>query len=534
MIDAPSTPSPLPARALLSKVPQVTVFFWVIKVLCTTVGETASDFLNVTLGLGLTGTSVAAAACLAALLVVQFRVRKYTPPIYWLVVVLISVFGTLITDILTDSLHFPLEASTVLFGVALGVTFAVWYAKERTLSIHSIFTPRREAFYWMAILFTFALGTATGDLVAEKLGLGYLVTGLIVLGIIATSGIAWRLGLHPVLAFWIAYILTRPLGASLGDYLSQAPADGGLGLGATVTSAVFLVAILVVVVYLALTRRDVTEEATITEATPSEGRGPLVQVVVVVALLLGLGVTGYFVRSAQLRRDAAPSSLERPLGDLSPFRALAQGMMADVSAGALPASKGKADALEKAWDEGQARLQAMNPEKWTSMDDAIDVVLKTTRSSSADVASKDAALTALVGVIDAIDHAQPATLPAAGLASGPSHSDRVADGGGPAVAPLPDRPLGDLSPFRTIAEDMRSLVGASGQAGVKAKADALEKAWDEAEGRLKPMSRGSWTRMDDAVDVVLQKTRSSPPDPAAEASSLTALVAEIDALDPAK
>ena len=168
MTDAPSTPSPLSARALPSKVPQVTVFFWIIKVLCTTVGETASDFLNVTMGLGLTGTSVAAAACLATSLVVQFRVRKYTPPIYWLVVVLISVFGTLITDNLTDSLHFPLEASTVFFGVALGVTFAVWYARERTLSIHSIFTPRREAFYWLAILFTFALGTATGDLVARR------------------------------------------------------------------------------------------------------------------------------------------------------------------------------------------------------------------------------------------------------------------------------------------------------------------------------------------------------------------------------
>ncbi len=530
MTDAPSTPAVVPARALLSKVPQVTIFFWVIKVLCTTVGETASDFLNVNMGLGLTGTSVATAACLAALLVVQFRVRKYTPPIYWLAVVLVSVFGTLITDILTDSLHFPLEASTVIFSVALGVTFAVWYANERTLSIHSIFTPRREAFYWLAILFTFALGTAAGDLVAEKLGLGYLVTGLIVLGVIAVSGIAWRLGLHPVLAFWIAYILTRPLGASLGDYLSQARADGGLGLGATVTSAVFLVAIFVVVVYLGLTRKDVTEEAATREAAPSGRRGPLLQVVVVLVLLLGLGVTGYFARSAQLSgQAAASSSSEHPLGDLSPFRALAQGMLTDLRTGDLPASKAKADALERAWDVGQPRLKPMNPDKWTSMDNAIDDVLKKTRSSSGAIAAKTASLTALVSAIDVIDRSN-AEAPAA---SGAPPSERVADGGRPVAALRPDRPLGDLSAFRTIAEDMRSRLRAGGQAGIKAKADALEKAWDEAQGRLKPMSAGSWTRMDDAIDDVLKKARSSPPDPAAEATSLTDLVAVIDALDPA-
>ena len=354
------------------------------------------------------------------------------------------------------------------------------------------------------------------------------------LGIIAASGVAWRLGLNPVLAFWIAYILTRPLGASLGDYLSQAPADGGLGLGATLTSAAFLVAILAVVVYLALTRRDVTEGATIPEPTPTEGRGAVVQVVVVVALLLGLGLTGYFVRSAQLTRDSASSSSERPLGDLSAFRALAQGMLTDVRVGALPASRAKADALEKAWDDVQARLKRMNPEKWTSMDSAIDDVLKTTRSSSAEVASKNASLTALLGVIDAIDHSTAAALPAAGAPSGSSPSDRVADGGRPFVPPRPDRPLGDLSPFRAIVEDMQSLVRAGGQTGVKAKADALEKAWDQAQVRLKPMSSGSWTRMDDGVDLVLRKTRSSPPDPAAEAASLTALVGVIDALDPAR
>ncbi|MGI8467146.1 MAG: COG4705 family protein [Pyrinomonadaceae bacterium] len=155
-------------RGLLSKVPQVTVFFWIIKVLCTTVGETASDFLNVNLGLGLNGTAIAAGICLAIVLFFQFRAKKYIPAIYWLTVVLISIFGTLITDILTDSIGFPLEASTVIFSVALAITFALWYFKEGTLSIHSIFTTRREVFYWLAILFIFALGTATGDLMAER------------------------------------------------------------------------------------------------------------------------------------------------------------------------------------------------------------------------------------------------------------------------------------------------------------------------------------------------------------------------------
>ena len=214
---------------MFSKVPQVTVFFWIIKVLCTTVGETASDFLNVNLGFGLTGTSIAAGICLAIVLFFQFKAKKYIPPIYWLAVVLISVFGTLITDILTDSLKFPLEASTIIFTVALAATFALWYRSEKTLSIHSIFTTKREIFYWLAILFTFALGTATGDLMAEKLGLGYLLTGSIVLGIIAAAWIGYRLGLDAVLAFWIAYILTRPLGASLGDYLSQSSSQRRFG-----------------------------------------------------------------------------------------------------------------------------------------------------------------------------------------------------------------------------------------------------------------------------------------------------------------
>jgi len=243
---------------MLNKVPEVTVYFWFIKVMATPVGETAADFLNTNLGLGLTGTTWVMGALLVIALAVQFKVRRYVPGIYWLAVVLISVVGTLITDNLTDGLGVALETTTVIFAVALAVTFAAWYRSERTLSIHTIHTTRREAFYWLAILFTFALGTAAGDLTAERLNLGYATSAAIFGAVIALVALAhFRFGLNAVLAFWVAYILTRPLGASVGDYLSQAPGDGGLGLGTVVTSALFLAAILAMVAYLAITKRDV-------------------------------------------------------------------------------------------------------------------------------------------------------------------------------------------------------------------------------------------------------------------------------------
>jgi uncharacterized membrane-anchored protein len=246
-------------RTLLNKVPEVTVFFWVIKILATTVGETAADFLADNVGLGLGGTTLLMTAVFVVVLAFQFRLPRYVPGVYWLTVVLISVVGTLLTDNLTDVLGVPLWLSTVVFAVALAVTFAVWWSAERTLSIHSIVTRRREAFYWLAILFTFALGTAAGDLVSEQWGLGYWATALIVAALIAAVAAGHLVfGASAVLTFWIAYVLTRPLGASLGDGLSQPRADGGLGLGTTVTSVVFLVVILVVVTYLAVTRRDQT------------------------------------------------------------------------------------------------------------------------------------------------------------------------------------------------------------------------------------------------------------------------------------
>jgi uncharacterized membrane-anchored protein len=244
-------------RDRLNKVPEVTVYFWFIKVLCTTVGETAADYLNDNLGMGLTKTTYIMGTLLIASLIFQFKLKKYVPGIYWLTVVLISVVGTLITDNLTDNLNVPLQTTTVIFAVALAATFMAWYASERTLSIHSIFTIRREAFYWLTILFTFALGTAAGDLTAEKLNVGYWRSALLFAAVIAVVAFAHKaLGLNAVLSFWIAYVLTRPLGASIGDYLSQATADGGLGLGPNKTSFIFLAAILGLVVFLTVSKRD--------------------------------------------------------------------------------------------------------------------------------------------------------------------------------------------------------------------------------------------------------------------------------------
>jgi uncharacterized membrane-anchored protein len=245
---------------MLNKVPEVTLFFWVIKIMCTTVGETAADYLNTNLGFGLTNTTIVSGALLAALLVVQFRLRRYVPVVYWSVVVVISVFGTLITDNMTDSYNIPLTTSTPVFAVILAIVFAVWYRVEHTLSIHTIVNTRREAFYWLAILFTFAMGTAAGDLVAEQFSLGYGPSIAIWGGIIAAITAAhYGLRLNAVLAFWLAYILTRPLGASIGDFMSQhSHKYGGLGLGTTGTSYIFLGCILALVAFLTITRRDQT------------------------------------------------------------------------------------------------------------------------------------------------------------------------------------------------------------------------------------------------------------------------------------
>lgn len=231
----------------LNKVPEVTLSFWIIKVMSTTVGETFADFLAVDIGWGLGITSVVMALLLAAALTLQMRKRECEPWIYWLCVVLVSILGTQITDILTDELNISLYASTAVFSLLLIGNFAVWYALERTLSIRRIVTARRELFYWTTVLCTFALGTAAGDLATEALGLGFDLGTLIFSALIAACLLAWRLGVNTVLVFWVAYILTRPLGASLGDLLTQSRDYGGLGMGASWTSAIFLCVIFILV-----------------------------------------------------------------------------------------------------------------------------------------------------------------------------------------------------------------------------------------------------------------------------------------------
>ena len=255
------------ANLLLNKVPEISVVFWIIKILSTTVGETGADYLAVHVGLGANVTAAIMATLFAAALVWQVRSPRYIPWNYWLTVVLVSVVGTQITDFLTDKLEISLYASTAAFSVLLALTFAVWYACERTLSIHTIFTLRRELFYWAAILFTFALGTAAGDLATEALSLGFNV-GVAAFGaLIALITVAYYLGGNAVLAFWLAYILTRPLGASIGDLLSQSREYGGLGLGTTYTSLAFLAVIASLVVLASVVtdgsrvQREAVEEA---------------------------------------------------------------------------------------------------------------------------------------------------------------------------------------------------------------------------------------------------------------------------------
>ena len=244
---------------MLNKVPEVTAYFWVIKILCTTVGESFADYINETLGFGLTNTTLVFSAALAVALVAQFRLDRYVPGIYWLSVVLISVVGTLLTDNLTDARGVPLWISTAVFSVLLAVVFGIWYSRERTLSIHTIVTTPREAFYWLAVLVTFALGTAVGDWTLELTGWSPGAAVLLPLGLILAVLVAWRLGAGPVLSFWLAYILTRPLGANIGDFLGSPRTDGGLGLGTLGTSVLFLGTILAVVVYLTKTQKDRTE-----------------------------------------------------------------------------------------------------------------------------------------------------------------------------------------------------------------------------------------------------------------------------------
>jgi uncharacterized membrane-anchored protein len=247
---------------VVNRVPAVVATFWIIKILSTTVGETFADYLSETLNLGLNITSAIMGIALVIALLAQLRLKRYVPYMYWFVVVLMSITGTLITDGLGANLGVNLVTLNIVFSVLLGGVFALWYTHAKTLAMHSINTQKRELFYWAAILLTFALGTATGDLLAEALHLGYLQAGLVfgtTIALIAIADYFWRL--NAVLAFWLAYILTRPLGAAIGDLLSQDRDDGGLGFGTTGTSMLFLSIITSLVVYLNLKQNKTTPQS---------------------------------------------------------------------------------------------------------------------------------------------------------------------------------------------------------------------------------------------------------------------------------
>lgn len=238
-----------------NRVPEVTVDFWIIKLMAVTVGETAADFLALNLGLGLQNTTYLMSAILVGVITLQFAQKRYVPWVYWSAVVMVSVVGTLLTDNLIDTFGVPLETTTIACTVILAAIFAAWYASEKTLSIHTVVTTRREIFYWLAVLATFALGTAAGDYVSEALGVGYLITGAVFGAIIAAIAFAhFVLKMNAILAFWLAYIFTRPLGASFGDLLSQPTEYGGMGFGTTVTSIMFLTVIAAIVIYMTVMR----------------------------------------------------------------------------------------------------------------------------------------------------------------------------------------------------------------------------------------------------------------------------------------
>ncbi|VGP92554.1 hypothetical protein SB5531_02821 [Klebsiella variicola] len=235
----------------LNKVPEITLVFWLIKMMSTTVGETAADFLNMDLQFGLTNTSIVTGALLALSIFFQMRATRYQPVLYWVTVVFISVLGTLITDNLTDAWHVPLALSSLVFSVLLLVIFVTWYRREGTLSIHHIDNRSRESFYWLAILATFALGTAVGDWLAEGVSLGYYGAAMFFgTWILIITGACFIFKANRVFCFWAAYILTRPFGAACGDLLSQPVDNGGIGLGANLTSLIFGLAIMFMIAWL--------------------------------------------------------------------------------------------------------------------------------------------------------------------------------------------------------------------------------------------------------------------------------------------
>ncbi|TQF74028.1 hypothetical protein FK531_05020 [Rhodococcus spelaei] len=404
--------------ALLSKVPEITVWFWVIKILCTTVGESFADWINMTLGVGLNTTALGFTVVLAAVLGCQLRLNRYVPLVYWLTVVVLSVTGTLYTDILTDSLGVPLAVSTSVFVGALAAVFGVWFARERTLSIHSIVTMPRELFYWLAVLVTFALGTAAGDWTLDLTGWGPGVSVLLPTALIVVVVIGWRLGANAVLSFWLAYILTRPLGANLGDWFASPSTEHGLGLGTAVTSAIFLVAILATVVYLTRTRSDVIEDRDRTHAQAAASRPDRERVmlgyyaaiaVATVALLAwSSGQPHATVASeeetgtATVATTLSPGQVTEhfPPSDVANFRVIAQDTLAKVRAGDQADATARVKDLETAWDDDEVSLRPADETTWRVVDSRIDSVLKALRAGRPDPATETRTLTALLTALE--------------------------------------------------------------------------------------------------------------------------------------
>ena len=395
-----------------TKVPVITATFWVIKILSTTVGETFADFLAVNVGLGPAVTDLAMLAVLGVVLTLQLRKTRYTPWVYWSSVVLVSIVGTQITDFFTDTLGVSLWVSTAVFAVVLAVVFTVWYRQEHTLAISSVDTPRRERFYWGAILVTFALGTAAGDLATEALSLGFR-NGVIIFGaLLALTYLARRLGASAVATFWVAYVLTRPLGASLGDLLTQDASLGGLGLGASLTSILFLVVIVVLVTreQLLVNRFGVAEKG----SGPLGGRrrdvgwalGGAVGLAVLGVVLAGLHPATTAAADAGAGAPVPGGPAVHPttgLGDLSRFSAIVSSVQAKVAQNDLAGAKSNVKELEVAWDSDEAGLKPRDPKDWGTLDGQIDDVLTTLRAGSPRQADCAAALSTLSATLKTFD-----------------------------------------------------------------------------------------------------------------------------------
>jgi uncharacterized membrane-anchored protein len=398
-------------REMLSKVPEVTIWFWIIKILCTTVGESFADWINMGLGVGLNLTAVIFTAALAVVLGIQLRLRRYVPIVYWLTVVVLSVAGTLYTDILTDALAVPLAVSTTVFSVVLALVFGIWYLRERTLSIHSIVTTPRECFYWLAILVTFALGTAVGDWTLELTGWTPGISVLLPAGLIVSIIVGWRLGANAVLSFWLAYILTRPLGANLGDWFASPAANGGLDLGYGITSVIFLAAILGAVLYLTASRADVIEDAE-ANPTPQPATRPAREkvmlgyygvVAVATASLLGWAAAQPHVAPAERGAPVVVGALAPgqanatfPPAEIANFRTITQDTLSKVQAGDQAGATARVKDLETAWDVDQPTLEPMDANAWAILDGQIDAVLRAIRSSTPDPTAEQDALDTLL------------------------------------------------------------------------------------------------------------------------------------------